>query len=100
MIAVEAADEALRQETQSNRELYERLREYTGFTVLIRRIAVERVGVLQWVKFLRTGNSEDRRIVFGLGEETDFLNTLHHIEVKIDGVWKLLSSGSDRNREL
>ena len=100
MIAMDTAAQELRLEEQTDQELYEALREHIGSTVLVRRKAIERVGLLEWLTFDREDQIEARMIHFQIGEHSDYLNTLHRVEVKLDGVWKVLSIGNEVNREL
>ena len=100
MIAVDTADRELKLEEQTDQELYEALREHIGSTVLVRRQRVERVGVLEWLNFQRNTQPGDVSIYYRIGEESDYLCILHRVEVKLDGVWKVLSIGSEVNREL
>ena len=90
-------DEALAVDPQNNRELYERLRDHIGAVMMIRRQAVERTGILAYVSY----NRDQKEIYFNLGKgETSELNTKHRVEVRLDGVWKVLCRGSSVNRKL
>ena len=102
MIAVAEQSQVPLKNAASEKELYEILREYIGHTVLIRRQIIERVGVLQRISFRREGVVEMERIVFSLGDTTEMkvVNKLHRVEVKIDGIWKVLNPGDEPNQEL
>jgi len=82
---------------ESNKELYEALREHIGKLVSVRRASIERSGVLQRLNY----NREKGRIYASFGQVDPFdLNRLHRIEVRLDGAWKILNLGHEDNEEL
>lgn len=101
MICVAEQSEVPLENAASDRALYEILKNYIGHTVMIRRQVIERMGVLQRLSYRREGVGPQERIVFDLGDgEAKAVNPLHRVEVRIDGVWKVLNPGSPTNREL
>ena len=101
MISVAEESEKPLQNAATDIELYEKLRSYIGYTVLIRRAVVERVGILQRVGYNRDDYFEGDRPYFSLGKEEVWrFNRLHRIEILMDGVWKVLNPGSPINERL
>lgn len=82
---------------ETNKELYEALREHIGKLVLIRRAVIERSGILQRLVYSREGNW----VYASFGQEEAFeVNRLHRVEVRLDGAWKVLNPGHEKNLEL
>lgn len=83
---------------QTEKELYELLRNYLGSTVLIRHKAIERAGQLVRVSYRR----EDEQIFYSVGgaDEREPVCLKQHIEVRLDGGWKTINRGSSTNEVL
>jgi len=86
---------------ETDKELYEALREHIGKLVLIRRAVIERAGVLQHLSYNREAETRYPRVSGSFGQEEAFtLNRLHRVEVRLDGAWKVLNPGHEDNLEL
>lgn len=97
MIDVTTQEAVLARGPQTEQELYELMVDQIGNTVRIRRRAADRTGVLNSVSY----NRELREVYFSFGRgEMLEMNTKHHVEVKLDGVWKVLCKGDRTNWEL
>lgn len=97
MIDVTTQEAVLARGPQSQQELYELMVDQIGNTVRIRRRAVDRTGVLSRISY----NRELREVYFSFGsDEMLEVNIKHHVEVKLDGVWKVICKGDHYNWEL
>ena len=97
MIGVVAAVEAQLKDAQSKKEIYERLKPYIGAIVLVRHQKIERIGHLKKIVFDRDQDQPFYRIDSG---DMMAINHNQHVEVLIDGAWKLLNRGAPVNEEL
>lgn len=97
MIDMAAQEAALARGPQTQLELYELMPDHIGHTMRIRRNAVERAGVLIRVSYSR--NLGRAHFSFGADEMLE-VNTQHRVEVRLDGVWKVLCKGDRTNWEL
>lgn len=97
MIDVTTQEAVLARGPQNQRELYELMLDHIGSTMRIRRKAVERAGVLQRLSYGR----ELKQTYFSFGKDEMLeVNTRHRVEVRLDGVWKVLCKGDRPNWEL
>lgn len=97
MIDVTTQEAVLARGPQTEQELYELMVDQIGNTVRIRRRAVDRTGVLSRISY----NRELREVYFSFGsDEMLEVNIKHRVEVKLDGVWKVICKGDQYNWEL
>lgn len=82
----------------SDTELYRALRDYIGKIISIRGQNMECTGFLKQVNF----NRHYYQAYFKLDQGDSMqMDRHHHVEVLLDGNWKVLNPGSDSNaREL
>ncbi len=97
MIDVTTQETVLERGPQTELELYELMLDHIGKTMRIRRRTMELAGVLSLLSYDR----EWAQILFSFGKgEMLEVNTRHRVEVRLDGVWKVLSKGNPVNWEL
>lgn len=97
MIDVTTQETVLARGPQTELELYELMLDHIGNTMRIRRKAVERAGVLIRLSYDR----EWAQTFFSFGKDEMLdVNIRHRVEVRLDGVWKVLCKGDQPNWEL
>ena len=97
MIEVNQSKEALEADPSDAIELYERLQLHIGRVVRIRNGGLERSGVLFRLSIRR--NSKEVFYSFD-AEERELLTVSQHVGVLIDGSWRTICRGNERNRSL
>lgn len=88
MIDVATEVDRLEAGPQTQKELYELLRDQIGTMMLIRHRSIERAGALYRLSYNR--EYDDVYYSFG-GDEMNALNIQQHIEIRLDGIWKTIS---------
>lgn len=97
MIEVSEANRDLTEGPRNAKELYEAMRLYLGFVVLVRHRAIERSGVLNRLSYDR----DDDTVYYSFdSEDRIIINPYQRVEVLIDGAWKLVNRGHSDNWEL
>lgn len=97
MIDVTTQEAVLARGPQTELELYELMVDHIGNTMRIRRRVIDRTGVLIRLSY----NRELKAVYFSFGKDEMLdVNLKHHVEVKLDGVWKVICRGDDYNWEL
>lgn len=84
-------------DAKTTKELYERLRDHIGKAVLIRRVDIERAGVLTRLSYNR--NIAKAYYSFE-SQEREELSCSQQVAVRLDGVWRIIHTGDPENREL
>ena len=97
MIDVTTQEAVLERGPQTETELYELMLDHIGNTMRIRRKSVERAGTLIRLSYGR--ETDTVSFSFGKSEMLE-VNILHRVEVKLDGIWKVLCKGNPKNWEL
>lgn len=94
MIGVAESSGDSQKNFSSDTELYRALRDYIGKVVSIRGTNMEYTGVLEQVCFGR----QHYRAYFKLGQSDLMeISRHHHVEVLLDGNWKVLNLGSSNS---
>lgn len=97
MIGVAESSEEPLKNAGNNRELYLRLEDYLGQELKIRGYEVERIGYLKRLSYQRR-----QKGIFAVlaGGDREQIGYYDRVEVKLDGVWKVLNPGNEDNWEL